>query len=81
MGIPAIDDPHFKSEPSVDAPPGSRSRALRERQREIESEAALYPTDLPLGIPATPPASTVMHNTTARPKATSIDRLDARRSE
>jgi diaminobutyrate-2-oxoglutarate transaminase len=45
-----IDDLHFASAPDVDGVPGERSRRLRERQERVESNAVLYPVDVPIAF-------------------------------
>jgi diaminobutyrate-2-oxoglutarate transaminase len=47
---PSIHELHFQDAPSVDAVPGPKSRRLRERQKEIESSAVLYPTETPIAF-------------------------------
>jgi diaminobutyrate-2-oxoglutarate transaminase len=50
MTSPPPDDLHFAETPSVENPPGPESRRLHARQREIESNAVLYPTDIPIAF-------------------------------
>jgi len=50
MTSPPPEELHFDDAPSVDSPPGPESQRLHERQRDIESSAALYPTDIPLAF-------------------------------
>jgi diaminobutyrate-2-oxoglutarate transaminase len=45
-----IEKLHFEAAPSVDTVPGPRSRELREKQSRIESNAVVYPTDIPLAF-------------------------------
>lgn len=52
MEPPAIESLHFAEAPAVDSPPGPKSRAMVEHQAEIESEAVLYPHDMPLAFEA-----------------------------
>ncbi|MFB6143070.1 MAG: aspartate aminotransferase family protein [Halorientalis sp.] len=47
---PPIDDLHFSDAPSVDAVPGPESRRLRRRQERVESNAVMYPHDLPVAL-------------------------------
>lgn len=50
MNLPPIEELHFEDAPAVDSPPGPESRRLVRRQDEIESSAALYPTDVPIAF-------------------------------
>ena len=47
---PPIDELHFADAPSVDAVPGPNTRALLEKQREIDSSAVAYPEDIPIAF-------------------------------
>ena len=47
---PPIDELHFAAAPDVDSVPGPRSRRLRERQERTESNAVLYPVDVPIAF-------------------------------
>ncbi|WP_408957435.1 aspartate aminotransferase family protein [Natrinema sp. 74] len=47
---PPIDDLHFEDAPSVDDVPGPNTRALLEKQREIDSNAVAYPDDIPIAF-------------------------------
>lgn len=50
MPSPPIQDLHFEDAPSVDSVPGPNSRRLLRRQEAIESNAVLYPEDVPLAF-------------------------------
>jgi len=47
---PPIEDLHYRDAPDVDDVPGPKTRALLERQREIDSSAVAYPNDLPIAF-------------------------------
>ncbi|ELY92070.1 class III aminotransferase [Natrialba hulunbeirensis JCM 10989] len=47
---PAIDDLHFSQEPDVDEVPGPKSNELRERQRNVDSNAVAYPRRVPIAL-------------------------------
>ncbi|QSW99623.1 aspartate aminotransferase family protein [Haloterrigena alkaliphila] len=47
---PPIDDLHFEDAPNVDSVPGPKTRALLEKQREIDSSAVAYPDDIPIAF-------------------------------
>ncbi|SEO21926.1 diaminobutyrate-2-oxoglutarate transaminase [Halogranum amylolyticum] len=47
---PSIEELHFDEAPSVDSVPGSKSRALIEKQQNIDSSAVAYPEDIPIAF-------------------------------
>ncbi|ELZ08139.1 class III aminotransferase [Natrinema thermotolerans DSM 11552] len=47
---PPIDELHFADAPTVDDVPGPNTRALLEKQREIDSSAVAYPDDIPIAF-------------------------------
>ncbi|MXV61239.1 aminotransferase class III-fold pyridoxal phosphate-dependent enzyme [Natronorubrum sp. JWXQ-INN-674] len=47
---PPIDDIHFDDAPNVDSVPGPNTRALLEKQTEIDSSAVAYPNDIPIAF-------------------------------
>jgi diaminobutyrate-2-oxoglutarate transaminase len=47
---PPIDELHFDDAPDVDSVPGPNTRALLEKQREIDSSAVAYPDDIPIAF-------------------------------
>ncbi|WP_137288572.1 aspartate aminotransferase family protein [Natronorubrum halophilum] len=47
---PPIDDIHFDDAPNVDSVPGPNTRALLEKQDEIDSSAVAYPDDIPIAF-------------------------------
>ncbi|MDF9744425.1 aspartate aminotransferase family protein [Natrinema salsiterrestre] len=47
---PPIDELHFEDAPTVDSVPGPNTRALLEKQREIDSSAVAYPDDIPIAF-------------------------------
>ncbi|PCR91216.1 aspartate aminotransferase family protein [Natrinema ejinorense] len=47
---PPIDELHFEDAPTVDSVPGPNTRALLEKQREIDSSAVAYPEDIPIAF-------------------------------
>ncbi|ELY40005.1 aspartate aminotransferase family protein [Natronorubrum tibetense] len=47
---PPIDDIHFDDAPNVDSVPGPNTRALLEKQQEIDSSAVAYPNDIPIAF-------------------------------
>jgi diaminobutyrate-2-oxoglutarate transaminase len=47
---PPIAELHYDEAPSVDSVPGPNSRALLEKQREIDSSAVAYPEDIPIAF-------------------------------
>jgi len=50
VASPPIDELHYDDAPNVDSVPGPNSRALLERQREIDSSAVSYPEDIPVAF-------------------------------
>ena len=47
---PPIEELHYDSAPDVDDVPGPKTRALLERQGEIDSSAVAYPNDIPIAF-------------------------------
>jgi diaminobutyrate-2-oxoglutarate transaminase len=47
---PPIDDLHFEDAPNVETVPGPQTRALLQKQREIDSSAVAYPEDIPIAF-------------------------------
>ncbi len=47
---PPIEELHYDDAPSVDDVPGPKTRALLEKQREIDSSAVAYPNDIPIAF-------------------------------
>ncbi len=47
---PPIEDIHFEDAPNVDDVPGPNTRALLEKQQEIDSSAVAYPNDIPIAF-------------------------------
>ncbi|WP_440770319.1 aspartate aminotransferase family protein [Natronorubrum sp. DTA28] len=47
---PPIDDIHFDDAPNVDSVPGPNTRALLEKQEDIDSSAVAYPNDIPIAF-------------------------------
>ncbi|EJN57712.1 aspartate aminotransferase family protein [Halogranum rubrum] len=47
---PSIEALHFDDAPSVDSVPGPKSRALIEKQQNIDSSAVAYPEDIPIAF-------------------------------
>ncbi|WP_224450242.1 aspartate aminotransferase family protein [Haloprofundus salilacus] len=47
---PPIAELHYDDAPNVDSVPGPNSRALLEKQREIDSSAVAYPEDIPVAF-------------------------------
>jgi diaminobutyrate-2-oxoglutarate transaminase len=50
VSLPEIDELHFEGAPAVDSPPGPESQRLLDRQDALESNAALYPDDIPIAF-------------------------------
>jgi diaminobutyrate-2-oxoglutarate transaminase len=47
---PPIDELHFEDAPNVETVPGPQTRALLQKQREIDSSAVAYPEDIPIAF-------------------------------